>query len=78
MWASGTWPSTSGGTWNILGLDIFPVGIGFWAQMVCVGVAMTGATLLLMTAPVEDDGSQASPVQPPHASRDRHSRRAHT
>lgn len=47
---------TLGSALNILGLDVFPVGVGFWAQLVCVGVAIDGA-LLLMTDPVEDDAS---------------------
>ena len=47
---------TLGSALNILGLDVFPVGVGFWAQLVCVGVAIAGA-LLLMTDPVEDDAA---------------------
>jgi hypothetical protein len=39
---------TLGSALNILGLDMFPVGVGFWAQIVSAAFAIAG-TLLLMT-----------------------------
>jgi hypothetical protein len=62
-----TWAAITFGTaLNILGLDTFPVGTGFWAQVVCVGLAIAGA-LLLMTAPVEDEGMPLDRAQLPKA-----------
>ncbi len=58
---------TLGTALNILGLDTFPVGTGFWAQVVCVGLAIAGA-LLLMTAPVENDIMPVERQQLPTAS----------
>lgn len=53
---------TFGTALHILGLDTFPVGTGFWAQVVCVGLAIAGA-LLLMTAPVEDEAMPLDTAQ---------------
>jgi len=62
-----TWAIITLGTaLNILGLDTFPVGTGFWAQVVCVGLAIAGA-LLLMTAPAEDEAMPLDTAQLPDA-----------
>ena len=53
--AVGTWATiTIGSALNLLGFDApFPMGIGFWTQVACVGFAVAG-TLLLLNAPVEN------------------------
>lgn len=52
--AAVTWAIiTLGSALNILGFDAFPMGAGFWAQIVCVVIAVAGA-LLLLNAPTGD------------------------
>ena len=53
--AVATWATiTIGAALNLLGLDApFPMGVGFWTQVACVGIAVAG-TLLLLNAPVQD------------------------
>lgn len=52
--AVATWGTiTIGSALNILGFSAFPMGVGFWAQIVCVAMATTG-TLLLLSAPTVD------------------------
>ncbi len=52
--AVATWATiTIGSALNILGFDAFPMGVGFWAQIVCVAIAAAGA-LLLLNAPAAD------------------------
>ncbi|HET6714746.1 MAG TPA: hypothetical protein VFI59_13680 [Actinomycetota bacterium] len=52
--AVATWATiTIGSALNIFGFDAFPMGVGFWAQIVCVAIAVAG-TLLLLNAPAGD------------------------
>jgi hypothetical protein len=52
--AVATWATiTIGSALNIFGFDAFPMGVGFWAQIVCVAIATAG-TLLLLNAPGRD------------------------
>jgi hypothetical protein len=52
--AVATWATiTIGSALNILGFSAFPMGVGFWTQIVCVGIATAG-TLLLLNAPAGD------------------------
>ena len=44
---------TIGSALNIFGFDTFPMGVGFWAQIVSVAIALAG-TLLLLNTPAGD------------------------
>lgn len=64
--AVATWAIiTLGSALNILGLDMFPVGVGFWVQVISVAIAIAG-TLLLLTDHVADE-EPASRMRPPDA-----------
>lgn len=52
--AVATWATiTIGSALNIFGFDTFPMGVGFWAQIVSVAIALAG-TLLLLNTPAGD------------------------
>ena len=53
--AVATWATiTIGAALRLLGFDPpFPMGVGFWTQVACVGIAVAGA-LLLLNAPAEE------------------------
>ncbi len=65
--AIATWAViTLGSALNIRGLATFPVGVGFWAQVVCAGLAIAGALLMMSAAADERLGKgTAHPPETP-------------